>query len=125
MLIDLFFTRTEWYCSACRATLGTGPSKPALVNCPRCGAHFTNGLIPSRNTNVDNPPTPSPAPASPAPATSEDLRAAGNAVRGATVAVAVGLIAFGVLVLGTVGFLAVSSFREGSSAPPRRRRPRD
>src|SRR5262249_18049687 len=38
----LSFTQSVWMCSNCNATLGTGPGKPSLVRCPRCGIGFSD-----------------------------------------------------------------------------------
>jgi hypothetical protein len=37
---------TVWQCDKCKAVLGTGPVKPMMVSCPRCGVRFANGLTP-------------------------------------------------------------------------------
>lgn len=41
-------------CSKCGAELGRGPSRPSVDKCPHCGVHFINGMAP-RN-NPFNPP---------------------------------------------------------------------
>src|SRR5262245_34257622 len=119
-------------CPNCKREVGRGNSPPAMVSC--CGQTYLNGKslnfgqapAPREPVGGVNPPTqpfqPFPAPGTNTEGNTTSTTSSGG-VSGTFLALGVGVVLFGLVILGGVIVLIVQS--QKSAAPAPRRRPRD
>jgi hypothetical protein len=115
------FGERIWQCPKCKREVGRGPTPPALVSC--CGTEYVNGQSRGRS-GIPLPwlggSSSSSGSSSSTPVSSDSGSSSGT---GRLIALGIGVVVFGLAILGGVIFLVVQS-QKGGAAPARRRRPR-
>jgi hypothetical protein len=128
---------TIYTCPNCRREVGRGNSPPAMVNC--CGTTYVNGKSlrfgPGPGAagpgagGGGNPVIPPSQPFQPSPSTTygtpDPASTAASGFSGMTLAIGVGVVLFGLVILGGVIVLIVQSQKKGAGVPSRRRRGRE